>query len=62
MKMSWLLLYVLILSLYCFFQTDLVSACINKGGVLEIRLFSQTSLAVQWLRIHLQCRGHGFNP
>ena len=21
-----------------------------------------TSLVVQWLRIHLECRGHGFDP
>ena len=32
-----------------------------KYVFLKVR-FLQTSLVVQWVRIHCQCRGHGFDP
>ena len=34
--------------------------CEIKGALLIITL--RTFLVVQWLRIHLPCRGHGFDP
>ena len=34
----------------------------KAGGEAFATVSTGTSLAVQWLRLHFRCRGHGFNP